>query len=249
MRAGVHSDPDRARRRGREPQAGVTLIEILVVLAILVVLMLSAVGQMRKVRQSDLREDGARLAAALRYSYDRATATGEHHRVVIDLDEEGFAVERCEGKVRLKHGIEEHQLAEEEELLEQAKQFAVTDDQGNFNGLPEAGALPMMGGAMCAPVKGAHGKPQLFRKKRGIGIKQVYVAHVDDVVTEGKIAINFFPLGTAERAVVEVSDIDDNVFSIIVHPLTGRVQFKSGAYPRPEDFITRDAEGKEVADE
>lgn len=238
-----------ARTKYTRSQDGVTLIEILVVLAILVLLMLAAVSGIRKVRQSDLRDDGSRLAGALRFAYDRATATGEHHRVMIDLDEEAYQVERCEGKVRLRHGLEAHQEEEEARIREQQMQLMPDATTGEFNGLPAAPTGMVGSSTTCGPVKGEHGKPQLFKRNLGIVISQVYVGHLDGPADEGKVAINFFPLGSAERAVVEISSNEGDIYSIIVHPLTGKVRMVGGAYKRPEEFVSTDAEGNEVSDE
>ncbi len=271
---------------------GVTLIEILVVLAILALLMLSAIGGLRHVRKTDLKEDASRLAAAFRFAYDRATATGEHHRVVIDLDHETFQVERCEGKVKLQHGLEAQQMADMAAIQAQSKLLAPAYTgqplavgpqasgglmagtplmapptvSNGFGGQMVAGAvgaggagapgqqtqqLPAnagkaIGGARCVPVKGANGKVQVVKKNRGIGISRVYVAHLPYANDTGRVTVNFFPLGTAERAVVEVADKNDNAFSIVVHPLTGRVTMIGGVYQHPEDFITRDSEGSAI---
>jgi prepilin-type N-terminal cleavage/methylation domain-containing protein len=238
----------------RHSQRGMTLIEIMVVLAIMALVMLGAVSAVRRARESDLREDGARLAAALRFAYDRATATGEHHRVTIDLDEEAFIVERCEGKIRLARSLDEAQKAEKDRLLEQERQIqkmgaTTPEQQAAIDALPVPEPIPTVGNASCQPVKGQQGKVQELRRKLGIRISKVYVGHLDSAATDGRASINFFPLGRAERAVIEISDDKGTTYSVVVHSLTGRVRLRPGEWPRPEEFITTDAEGEELEDD
>jgi hypothetical protein len=94
-------------------------------------------------------------------------------------------------------------------------------------------------------VKGPLGRPKTMAKRGGIGISKVYVAHLEDPVESGEVTINFFPLGYAERALVEVRDNDGDVYTIALHAMTGRVEVKSGELKRPEEFVTEDAEGNE----
>ena len=50
----------------------------------------------------------------------------------------------------------------------------------------------------------------------------------------------------AERAVIEISDDDGNVFSLLVHPVSGRVEVRGEELRNPGEFVGRDAEGKVV---
>ncbi|MBI4509988.1 MAG: hypothetical protein HY698_10170 [Deltaproteobacteria bacterium] len=218
-----------------------TLIEIMVVLAIIALLGFAVSMGVGKVRKTELRSAAGRLATALRSAFDRASTTGAHHRVVIDLDEQVFRVERCEGKVRLRRSINEEK---EEEQNEQAE-LAAPSPEGTVEAAVAA-ASQSLGHGSCASVKGDMGKPRQLPKKRSIGVSKVYVAHLEEPAEEGKVSVNFFPLGHAERAVIEVADDDDNVFSLVVHPLSGRVQIVPDKWQHPEEFVTHDAEGNEV---
>jgi general secretion pathway protein H len=63
-------------------------------------------------------------------------------------------------------------------------------------------------------------------------IKVVSVQTADDPkpITAGEASIYFFPQGHTQRAHIQVEDIEhpDNSFTIVVHPLTGRVEIKEG---------------------
>lgn len=250
--------PHIARRRDR----GITLLEILIVLAILgaaVAILLAGLGRARKL---DLREKATKLAAGFRSAFDRAAATAAAHRVVIDFETQSFKIERCEGKVILRRSTDEAAAAEKAKLLEQeeriraeeaakeAEQVAKSRSQNGITAevAPPPDATKALGAAECAPVKGEMGKGVKLGTKRGIKIKTVYVGHLSEAVTEGTVTVNFFPPGRGERAVVELEQGDD-VFSVVVHPLTGRVVSREGAWEHPEDFITSDAEGTRVEED
>ena len=41
---------------------------------------------------------------------------------------------------------------------------------------------------------------------KGIKFKEIWVQHRDDSVTKGQVAIYFFPMGSSEKAVIELTD-------------------------------------------
>ena len=45
-----------------------------------------------------------------------------------------------------------------------------------------------------------------LRADKGIKFKEIWVQHRDESVTKGQVAIYFFPNGSSEKAVVEVTD-------------------------------------------
>lgn len=63
-------------------------------------------------------------------------------------------------------------------------------------------------------------------------IKVVSVQTADDPkpILKGEASIYFFPQGHTQRAHIQVEDIEhpDNAFTIVIHPLTGRVEIKEG---------------------
>src|SRR3569623_309780 len=51
--------------------------------------------------------------------------------------------------------------------------------------------------------------------------------HRDESVTKGQVAIYFFPLGSSEKSVIEMTD-GDETFSVLVYGLSGRVELRDG---------------------
>jgi general secretion pathway protein H len=240
-------------------QRGMTLLEILVVLAILGLVTAILVWGLGRAGKLELRADAGKLAAALRQGFDRAAATGAHHRVVLDLDRETFLLERCEGKVRLRRTTDEAKAAEQEEVAAQIVKLKAELEAAASAPLGGAGpggvpgtavdtpppeATEAVGQAGCAPVAGKQGKPQALHKGHQIDLKRVFVSHLEKPAEEGKVTVNFFPLGRAEKAVLEVAQ-GAELFSLVVQPLTGRVQILVGEWKHPEEFVEEDATGEE----
>src|SRR5262249_46223295 len=80
-------------------QRGMTLIEIMVVLAIIAGVMFIARSGFRLMTKADLVEDANELTAVMRRASELAIEHGGLHRVVLDLDSEGYVVEVCQGAI------------------------------------------------------------------------------------------------------------------------------------------------------
>ncbi len=244
-------------RRGRpiaRIQRGMTLFEVMIALAIIGFMMLVGYMGLRDVRHSDLREDAMKLAATLRMAQTTATQTGAHHRVVFDLEEQMFHIERCEGPIRLER-FDPGDEPTREELQERLEERVPTG--GDAPELLEAtspeesvdiaAALAgvRMGAARCQPVGDdvfLSGEPHAVRTDRGVEIRNVYAQHLRGPAREGRASINFFPLGTAEKAIVEVGT-DRRAFSLLVHRLSGRVELRTGSLREHEAYMELDAAG------
>lgn len=237
-----------------------TLLEVLVVLGIVGLLLGVLSLGLRRARKLDLRSNAAKLAAAFRSAFDRTASTGRPHRIVLDLEAQTFQLQRCEGKVIVRRTVDEAQAEEAQKVLEQEERIRAEDAAkeaaqaalGSGGALAEVAPPPdatkALGAATCEPVKGSLGKPQKIETGRGIRVKTIYIAHLSEAVTEGKVTVNFWPPGRGERTVVELAQKED-VFAVVVHPLTGRVTMKPGAWDHPEEFVTTDVEGHTAEEE
>ncbi len=274
-----HSERRPGRSCRHKAQRGFTILELLIAMSIAALLVgVMAVG-VKRVRKSDLRADTASVAAALRTAYNLATQTGKHHRVMIDLDEQNYQVQTCEGKVKLQRETTEQEYdpgedeAAKEELQRKLNQQSfgqvqtseMLADVQNAESPAEAAekALALtgrrIGAARCGPATtlggdvSKRGEVQYSKKNQGVKISRVHVQHLEDPVEEGKVAINFFPMGYAEKAVVELRAGDDprsrdDLYILLVHGLTGRVEFKDGEWRRPDEHMMRDGAGRDVED-
>jgi prepilin-type N-terminal cleavage/methylation domain-containing protein len=235
----------RARREN-----GVTLIEIIVVLLVIALVTAALTVGYGRLPATVLKHEAVHIAAVVRSAYDRATTSGALHRVVLDLDEGSYHVERCEGKIELRRSRDVKEEAErqrdEAERAELAAQLQ-TPDSVLKGMLKDAGQT--VGGsagtaaAKCTPVSGDMGKPTKLGGHPKVSFGKVYVGHLEEPAQKGKVTINFFPLGTAEKAIIQLAVDEENVFSIAIHPLSGKIDMAQGAMSRPDDFMANDATG------
>lgn len=239
-----------------------TILELLVVIAIIGMLSYLGYGAVRWLRGANVVEATTELASVMRRTEQLAAETGLMHRVVIDLDAQTYRVEVCEGG---PGAISSKPLVAGASSDEERKR-AVEDAKNRLASLPQgslpAGSDPEQSEVMALALAGELGAlrtcalstalsgdtegRELVRAldpNRSAKVTQVLVQHLEDPVTKGLVAIHFFPLGSAEKAIVEVGD-GDKTFSILVHGLTGRVEVRDEPVRNPDEFLMRDATGE-----
>jgi len=210
----------------------------------------SGVG-IRRLRQSDLRTASAKMAGALRFTYDRAVTTGRYYRVVIDLDEKRYWPEVSDDRFYMVRGRGGKVPQPEDEIPDpltagMAPTPAATP-RASGSGL--GSVLGMLGGgggstgtvAARVGVGKARFAPDATQAKmrsaplKGVTISAVWTPRLDEPVTQGRAYLYYYPEGMTERAIIHLADYADGAFSLIVHPLTGRVQIVGGRVeiPRP----------------
>lgn len=250
---------------------GMTVLELMIVLAIIGGAAVLVRSGFRMITKADLVEDATELAAVLRRTSQLAVEHGELHRVVFDLDRELYVVEVCQGATAIQRN-------EKVFVDEEAKKRALDRGKDRMQGLPpdalSAGdpeeatrrATALSGhhiaDRVCAPVgdsvdglvkidaakiplKNAPWTHNL-RAGKGIKFKEMWVQHRDDSVTKGQIALYFFPMGSSEKAVIEMTD-GSETFSLLVYGLTGRVELRDGVLRDVNDHMMRNALGDKDA--
>lgn len=239
----------------RQPaQAGMTLLETMIVLAIVGLMMVVGYMGVRHIRQSDLREDATKIAATLRAARTMAVQSGLPHRVILDMEKQTYGIEVCERGARIAAPSEddddddpadyagmsaaEIMAAKKKDVLSELGDQVAKDRAEAF-----ADALARQGSA-CQPVAlaGDDEATGKVRKDRGIEIKEVWAQHFDEPKKDGQVTLSFFPLGYTEKAVVVVAT-DDASYSLVVHGMTGRIEIQSGELDDPEDVMTHNVLG------
>ena len=249
------------------PHKGLTVLELMVVLAIMGMSVFLMRSGFRSFTKADLVENSTELASVMRRASQLAIEHGQLHRVLIDLDKNVYVVEVCEGQTT----IQRNELVRPDEevkkrALDKGKEKLMSNNTSGagettlMGSDPETAARRAIAIAghhiadkVCAPVPDpssgdASGKGWMrsLRSDKGIKFKEIWVQHRDDSVTKGQVAIYFFPLGSAEKAVVEVGDGDD-IFTILVYGLTGRVELRDGTLRDVNDHMMRNAMGDKDA--
>jgi type II secretory pathway pseudopilin PulG len=237
-----------------------TMIEIIMVLAVIGLMMIVGIGAIRNLSKASLREDATELMAVMRAAHNMATMSRKHHRVVFDLDEGTYRIEACDGDVQLRKTEREAPPVNPEEaadLLGEATanvppellQAMVGQDPAKVAAALTGKDIPSN---QCGPATlpngdaDGRGNERRVRRDDGVRIRRVHVQHLEEPQLDGIVSVNFFPLGYAEKAVIEVGHQDGGQFSIIVHGLTGRVEMEVDEID-VEEFMGRNALGDEEA--
>jgi general secretion pathway protein H len=250
---------------------GMTILELMIVLAIMGAGLFLVRSGFRMLTKADLVENSTELAAVLKRTSQLAIEKGEMHRVVLDLDHQLYAVEMCQGsrtlqrneqlrpdeeatkaavekgKERLRDMPQDAMAADPDAATKQAIHIAghhvadrvceVIDDPGSDEILQTVEAKER------AKAKGkTNGWVRELYAGKGIKFKEIWVQHGDDSVTKGQVAIYFFPNGSSEKAVIEVTD-GSETFTITVAGLSGRVELKDGTLRDVDDHMMRNALG------
>ncbi|MEM9067413.1 MAG: prepilin-type N-terminal cleavage/methylation domain-containing protein [Myxococcota bacterium] len=253
------------RRGSRKRTEGMTLIEILIVVALLA-LMATGIGLgFSALHRTKLRSSALDIVGAARFAYHRAVTRGKTVRIVFDLDAHTIAVEEAHGRITLN-------ASEDRELDEDEDNAAVDPWEAARARLDDAYGANL-GRAAFEPVKGSNGSPirrytphQLpITESRDVGdelsegaeaaaalgqrasvrIARLITPHEMDPREQGRGYIYFFPGGRSEHATVQITDSNgESVYSVEIHPLTGQGRVHNYAY-EPEELTD---EGSEVRD-
>jgi len=257
-------------------QAGMTMLEILIVLAVMGLLLFLGRYTVNAVSKSALRSGTVEIAAALKSARNLAAQSGMHHRVLFNLEQQTYQIEVCPDPIQLHRGAEEEEKPDQEALQRLAEQpnpmAGKPEMQAGLGGalgevsaaespeqaLKAAAALAgiRVGTARCGLAAASGGDVANFKEPQapnthrvatgeGIAIRRIHVQHLEDPVGKGEVSIHFFPLGQAEKAMIELVDRDGDQFSVLLHGLTGRVEVRDGEID-PDMHMRRDAAGDEV---
>ena len=248
----------RSSSRAPVRQLGMTVLEIMIVLAVIGGLFFIVRTGFRTITKADLVEDATQLTAVLRRTSQLAVEHGEMHRVVLDFEKGAYVVEVCQGSTAIQRNERMTGPNDEEtkRALDRGKQrLSQLPGDALASGDPEDAAKRAAAVAghhiadrTCVPatdtVTGdASGKgwARTLRKDK-VKLKEVWVQHRDESVTKEQVVIYFFPLGGSEKAVIELTD-GSETFSVLVFGLTGRVELHDGELKDVNDHMLRNVMG------
>lgn len=206
-------------------------------LAIAGLIMGIGVRGFRSLAKSDLRSSSAKVSGSVRYLFDRASTTGKHHRLVIDLNEGKYWAEVSEDKFYIPHEAEsemdrrrreeaEAQADEEQKRKDEQQQQAAASELSPMSSYDPSKLE--MGDFRPKRVRFAAFKETALKPvtlPKHVKFRSVYTPRMTEPVTAGRAYVYFFPLGQTEPAIVTLSDeAGDSFYSLVVHPITGRVR-------------------------
>ncbi|MFN7135518.1 MAG: Tfp pilus assembly protein FimT/FimU, partial [Myxococcales bacterium] len=224
--ASYHSaDPAPTRRPGsRRGERGMTLIEITIALMIVGLITFVAVPSIEAVTGIKARETAQKISGAVRYMYGHSALTGKVCRIVFDMDERAYWSECTDDRFTVSREKEMsrrgQRLEEKEEKPREAKNEA------------EAMKLKIQKKAEFSAFTDQEMKRQELPDGANLS---VWTAHQREKYSKGKAFLYFFPQGNTERALIYIESGHDDVYTLQVSPLNGKVKVANRALEIPRD--------------
>lgn len=218
---------------------GFTLIEIMLVVAVIAVVMGGAAVGLGALTRSKLRSASLHTVSAARFAYNRSVSRGTTTRLVFDFERNTLAVEESESPVAISRNEEEAD-ADTDEDASAVDPWAAAQERLAERLLPvEDAPSPFQ------PIVDADGQAVRRYQAKPIGdgvqILKLISPHDPEPRESGKGAIYFFPGGITEHAIVQLTDVADRVYSVEIHPLTGRGRVHNFAY-EPVELLDEESE-------
>ena len=183
---------------------GFTVIEILVALLLVSLFTGMAVVGVRSITRARMKETANQLVGLIRDTYNRAALSNKVHRIVFDMDKNTYWVEVSNDVVHVKGDQSEVDRDE----------GAQVDWNSDGDSIKKAPAFK--------PVE----NDEVGTKQKladDVRFWRIWVGHIRDRVTKGRVELNFFPDGYTEKAHITFSDDEDgeHTLTIVTQPLTG----------------------------
>ncbi len=237
---------------------GMTLIEMLVVLAVIGLLFGSVMVGLSSAKQAQIVRSTNQIANTIRFAFNKSRVTGDYYRLAINVDENTIILQRGDDRMYLPatdrdgrpviyDASKEKDREDRDKQAEEAYNRSVQATIFSGGAGSEDGAVggQYLGGSKRVPRR----KPPLFgsfeegNSLSGFnepvplpeGVNVVSVRTADDMVpiTKGEAAVYFFPQGRTQLAHIQLEEIreEGNKYTIIIQPLTGQVEIREGLVP------------------
>ena len=226
-------------RTARSQARGVTLVEVLIVVALIGMLAGAVIFGSGMLGSSRLRGAATLISAGVRTGIARANSTGRPTRLVLDLDGEKMTLEEGSSSRMLREKGKPAGGAQVATELEQAAK-AESDRilEGPKAPRPEFKPVPLSSDT-GANIEG------------GVDVVQVQTEHDEEPVTSGRAYVYFWPGGVAERAYIQLRRAGESTdgLTVTISALTGRTRVEKGRldFPRPRSDKEED-QGEREAD-
>ena len=239
---GTPPSSDDSRTRAREPECersderGITVVELMVVMAIIAIIMGLGAYSLGRITNTDLRSDANRLASAMKYTYANAAINNTEYRMVFDLDSGVYHTEIASEPV-----VEQAPASTdntEDFLTEEAQRLAdkVEEESDLFADEEEN---PFGVNRKVTYERVQDGVLKKMKMSSGNRIARFVKAGVEDEYVEGKVSVTFFPNGFQEQVMIVLRSGDGEdgaAYTLISEPLTGSVRTFSKELEIPDEF-------------
>lgn len=189
-----------AGKSTRNPSAGFTLLEILIVIALMALVMSFAIPQFGAAVKINLSNGSRELANIIRATHDEAVLKGQVHRLAIDIDKNEYWVEAGDRKFLMRSADQE----EEERRLDERR----SEEEKEQKKPPFALAQGVTRKKKALPT--------------GVSFSDVLNSRSQEPVKGGVVYAHFFPHGFVEKLIVHLKDNYNRENTLIVNSVTGK---------------------------
>ena len=198
----------------RNREAGFSLIELLIVVAILGLVGVIAIPSISNTFRFSVQSSARELATLIKEASNSSQITGKVYRIAYDLKSDQYWAESSSEQTLLK--------SEESEAIEKERSHIFNKDDGEKK-------------------KSSFNQDAMLTKKKrtlpiGVKFKDVYTEQSQDPITEGIAYTHIFPQGITEKSLVHIVDNGKNEISLIVSNLLGRCSVE-GRYIEPKEIF------------
>jgi general secretion pathway protein H len=210
---------------GRQRARGFTLVEVLLVVALMAIMSAMVVSGSGMLSGTRMRSAGALIMSSVRVAMTRANSIGRPVRLVFDLDAGRMMMEETRGRMLRVTNHDEGAKAGAQAATE-AEQLAAEYAREIVQG-------PRAPEAMFSPVASFSADaddPALGRELgKDIRFVQVQTEHDAEPRVEGRAYLYFWPGGGTERAAIQITRPGDHMgLTVLVSALTGRAKLERG---------------------
>ena len=197
-------------------EAGFSLIELLIVVAILGLVGIIAIPSITNTFRFSVQSSARELATLVKEASNAAQITGKTYRIAYDIKNNQYWSESTSEQTLL-NSEESAKVDKERSSIFSKKE----DDSKKKNG----------------PFSQ---DPMLTKKKRtlpiGVKFKEVFTEQSEEPITEGVAYTHIFQQGLTEKSLVHLEDNDRNQISLIVSNLLGRCMVEGRLIEAKEVF-------------
>lgn len=194
----------KARAPKRLAERGLTLIELIVAIAIIILLFVVGTIGLSSIRGADVNATASVVSGAMRYVATLAVSDNKTYRLVLDMDGRRYWTEAAVETDRCARLVPDDADPPKVEA-EKGEPVAEADEPKTVVGL---------NGVAVAVAKPASFKQEVAELLQGdfqsdTNVTGVLTSHHETAQTSGKVAIYFYPTGYSERAFVWVGERND----------------------------------------